>query len=802
MEVVGAGGVVGLGGTKQRATLGYLLLQANHVVATSRLLNALWGVDQAPATARKILQNAVYGLRGALSGSGDTGGSPSASLLTQAPGYMMRVEPARVDLHLFHTWVSMGRERQAKGEPQAAARLLSDALGLWRGPVLADLVETGIEWPELAALRSVRLDAAEDFVDAQLACGRHHAVLAELETMVQSEPLRERSCGQLMLALYRCGRQADALHAYRHVRDALVENLGLEPGRDLQQLQRAILAQDPSLSLDTEGGRGAVAGDLARQPLRTEPALEPAPAPAPVSVSPAPSASPAAAVAGSWERGGRDSVPDAAVAPRGLRDPEPSAEGTPGGGDAFGPDPAHGIGAGDGGGGSGSVDAGAGTDDDADGGSFPVAGADRRQVSVVLIRTRLASAPGRRARAAHDELLDGTAEVVREQIEQNGGSVMASFGSVTLGLFGLHESRGDDTRRAVQAALAVREVFDMCPEAEAAGVTIAVHACVNVGEVLLRHRGQEGQPTVVGTTLDESQALLAEVRAGEVRVSDAVRRATEKTLRYAPAHPASGSWQVLGEREPQPAHGMYNAARTFELDVLQGLVNRTLHRSVPQLVTVLGDAGVGKSDLLGDLGHWVTDRPDAPQFLIGHTPAQPTGHPLRAQAQILAAYCGTGLQDPPAARYDALVRRLREVLPPRVKARLLSRLSPLLAPGQGGGGSHTPYSRAEALEAWSELFRRAAQHKPLVLCIDDLDRAEDPVLDTVEELAESTRSGALFVVAAAGPGLLLRRPSWAGGKSHATTVTLDRPVRTTGEQLAELLLTAARNDRPQSVYGG
>ncbi|MFD0395968.1 BTAD domain-containing putative transcriptional regulator [Streptomyces nogalater] len=247
MEVVHDGEQVRLGGSQRRAMLGFLLLQANRTVAASRLLNALWGEDEAPRTARKILQNAVYALRGVLACASD-GSSGAARLLTRSPGYMLEVAPERIDLHLFQKWVAQAREKRAQGAPEEAAELLRDALALWRGPALADLVEVGFEWPELVAVQNSRLDVLEDYFDTQLALGRHHTVLAELETTVQAEPLRERLCGQLMLALYRCGRQADALSTYSRVRNLLVEDLGLVPGQPLQRLQQAILTQDPALS--------------------------------------------------------------------------------------------------------------------------------------------------------------------------------------------------------------------------------------------------------------------------------------------------------------------------------------------------------------------------------------------------------------------------------------------------------------------------------------------------------------------------------------------------------------------------
>ncbi|MGQ4443181.1 BTAD domain-containing putative transcriptional regulator, partial [Streptomyces violaceoruber] len=243
LEVLSGEQSLPLGGVKQRATLGYLLLQANQVVPTSQLLSALWSTDNAPATARKILQNAVWGLRGMLSEHGPAAGA-AGELVTRAPGYMIRVDPDRVDLHLFRRRVSEGRARLSAGAQHEAVRLLGEALDLWRGPVLADLVETGTMWPELTAVQNSRLDVLEDYLEAKLRCGEHYAVLGELETTVEAEPLRERSSGLLMLALYRCGRQVDALSVYNRIRATLVEDLGLEPGHELRRLQQAILAQD------------------------------------------------------------------------------------------------------------------------------------------------------------------------------------------------------------------------------------------------------------------------------------------------------------------------------------------------------------------------------------------------------------------------------------------------------------------------------------------------------------------------------------------------------------------------------
>lgn len=244
-------GLVALGGDRQRATLGLLLLNANREVATSELLRGLWDTEETPPTARKILQNAVRGLR-VLFAQHERAGTRRPALLTGTHGYQLQVDPEQVDVFRFHRLAQAGRAELAAGRPGTAAATLREALALWRGQALADLVESGHSWSQLTALEDARLGVMEDCYAAELANGRHQAVIGELEAMVEAEPLRERACHQLMLALYRGGRQADALAVYRQVRLRLVEQLGLEPGRELQLLQQAILTHDPAIAVAAE----------------------------------------------------------------------------------------------------------------------------------------------------------------------------------------------------------------------------------------------------------------------------------------------------------------------------------------------------------------------------------------------------------------------------------------------------------------------------------------------------------------------------------------------------------------------
>src|SRR6185437_11594964 len=253
LEVSRSGGAVPMGGPRQRAVLALLLLEPNRVVSMDRLAEDLWA-GHPPEGWVTTVQIYVSHLRQALEPARARGAAGEV-LVTRGRGYLLRV----------------GRERLEAGRYEQAAGTLRQALGLWRGQVLADLADYGFIRPEAARLEELRLAATEARVDADLGLGRHDALTAELEQLAGEHPMRERLHGQLMLALYRCGRQADALAAYRRVRDLLADELGVDPGEPLRRLHASLLAQDPAL--DWNGGRHAPAED--------HPSAAPVPAPAP-----------------------------------------------------------------------------------------------------------------------------------------------------------------------------------------------------------------------------------------------------------------------------------------------------------------------------------------------------------------------------------------------------------------------------------------------------------------------------------------------------------------------------------------
>ena len=259
LEVLEDGRAVPLGGAKQRALLGLMLLHPNETLSTDRLIDELWG-ERPPSSAAKAVQARVSRLRKAL--DDENGGGRADLVVTRDHGYELMLDAERLDSYRFERLVAEGRSELAAGRPESAASVLERALSLWRGAPLADLIYERFAQPEIARLEDMRVGAHEQLIDAKLALGRHAEVIGQLETLIARHPYREGLRAQLMLALYRCDRQADALQAYQDARRALVEELGIEPGERLRELERAILAQDQALA--------GPAGDAAELPAELD----------------------------------------------------------------------------------------------------------------------------------------------------------------------------------------------------------------------------------------------------------------------------------------------------------------------------------------------------------------------------------------------------------------------------------------------------------------------------------------------------------------------------------------------------
>ena len=244
LEVWAAGRPLPLGGTKQRAVLAMLVLQANQVVSIDYLVDGLWG-QAPPDSATNAVQVYISRLRKLM--HADPAERPAAFVVVRRkPGYLLELDADELDLARYE-WLTHQGTQALRAAPGLAAAKLREALGLWRGPPLAEFTDEPFAQAERARLQEQRLTVVQARIEADLALGRHAELVGELEALVARYPLREELHQQLLLSLYRSGRQAEALEAYRRVRQTLTEELGIDPGHALQELQAAILVQDRRL---------------------------------------------------------------------------------------------------------------------------------------------------------------------------------------------------------------------------------------------------------------------------------------------------------------------------------------------------------------------------------------------------------------------------------------------------------------------------------------------------------------------------------------------------------------------------
>ncbi|GGZ96906.1 BTAD domain-containing putative transcriptional regulator [Streptomyces bluensis] len=751
LTVLGDSGPVALSGVKQRATLGHLLLHANEVVATSALMRALWA-GEPPPTARKMLQNAVSALRGLLAAEDteDTGGGPV--LLTHAPGYLLRVDGDDLDLTTYRALADRGRADLAAGAWSSAARTLRAALDLWHGPVLADLAESGTDWPELRTLAQARSATREDLYEAELACGRHLDVLEELRTHAQREPERERLCAQLMLALYRRGGQADALDAYRRTRTALASRLGLEPGRVLRAVERAVLDHDPVLRQPDALAIMALDGE----PRRPRPAAGTPVTPRPAAVAQATLIAPAtpAAPVGFDTRPapGPPAPPALPAPPRAAAFPYPAA-------------PAG------------------------------VLTEQHKQLSMLLVRTTLGKGLGSDPEDAA-RLSGELAVAIRDEVARHGGKVSGVLGPVTFALFGVVRTREDDAERAVRAGRAILRRLRQY----GAGGPVPVHGgsaprvAVATGTVVVTCSpdGTGAVPIVNGAVPKSCADLLETVPPGGIRVCATTRSGTERSLVYGPAG-RDGASEPLGARTARTDTPPALVGRDREREQLGGALGDVARRQRPCLLTVLGEPGAGKTRLMAELARLARRSPHGYRVVTGHSSWCDRDRPLALLDRTLASAMGTTGTDDRA--HDALARTVHALFGTGDRgAWLLDRLGPLLR-----DEPPAPADWPDLAAAWRLLLTALAAERPLLLVLEDLHTAPDPVLDLVTELADAAGPVPLLLAVTARPELLDRRPTWGGGRRDALAVTLDPLDEPSSAALLDALLTDSGGALPTDL---
>ena len=631
-----------VGGVRQRAVLADLVLNANEVMPSEQLLLELWGEDSPPSAAN-ALQAAISRLRRVL---------PSGRLITTARGYMLRLFPAELDAARFEQLVFEGRDALAAGAAAEAVQLLDQAMTLWRGPPLTDFRYEPFAQAEMARLEELRLACLEERNEANLAVGTAGTLTAELGRMVTDHPLRERLRGQLMLALYRSGRQADALEAYRQFRSTLMEELGLEPSSALRELQAAILRHDPALA------------------------------------------------------------------------PGSATGGTP---------PA------------------------------------RRPVTVLCVALQLAPSSGVALDPeAHGVMNEHVVSGLTAVLERHGGKLAASDGEHLMGVFGVATLHEDDALRAARASLDAREALT----AEAGVLPRQYGASLNyrfglaTGEALVGGPGPLGFAGDVGVRA----AMLAEAAApGQILISHQTKQLAAGAIETDSAGPdrfllrsAQVGLRPLAVRLDAPLVG-----RGEEIRRLEAAYARATREQVTMTVTVIGEAGLGKTRLVQEFAGGL-DR-EAHVF-TGRCLSYGEGitfWPLREMVR----QAGSGDNSP---------ERIKDLLAGEADATAVAeQLHRALGSGRQGRTAAT-----EIFWAARRLLEALARDRPVVVVFEDLHWAEPTLLDLVESLALRPGRSPIVVIRIARPELLDQRPGWAAETDRSVSIQLG-PL---GEFPAEALL--------------
>lgn len=649
LEVVEDGRPIPLDRRRLRALLAFLLLHANEPVSTDRLIDEVWG-PRPPKTAAASLQNYISRLRKAVGAD---------AIVSQPPGYVLRIDPERFDLARFERLTA-----EARGaNPRERAEKLRAALALWRGPALDDLAFEPFARDEVGRLEEARLAALEDCISAELELGHDGELVRQLEELVEQHPLRERFRAQLMRALYRAGRQGDALEAFRSAREVLTEELGLEPGEELRSLQQAILQQDPSLG-------------------------------------------------------------------------------------AAGPD------------------------------AFPRS-ADRRTVTVLFCDLVGSSELAARLDPeSYRILMSRYFQLARLPIERHGGTLEKFIGDAMMAVFGVPELHEDDALRAVRAAT---EIQTALREAE-----IEARIGLSTGEVHVL--SQAGEPLhVSGAPASVASELEGRAPIGDVLISEETYALVRDALR---ADHLDDAWLVREVVPGAPAYARRLDAplvgRARELQRLRSAYIDVREGGHCRVVTVLGEAGIGKTRLLRELVL-----------------------PLREEALLLVGRCvsyGEGATYLPIAEAvrqaasEPSVRGIAKLFVGEEDAEHIARRVAELI-----GVSEGPAAPGEAFWALRRLVEAIARERPVVLVLDDIHWAEPTLLDLIEYLGEWAAAPVL-VLCAARSELVESRPAWGGPTSTGFVIELEplepREISELVVGLAEQPVEAAIERRIVDQAGG
>jgi DNA-binding SARP family transcriptional activator/tetratricopeptide (TPR) repeat protein len=645
LEAREGGRPVALGGRKQRALLAILLLHANEVVSRDRLIDSLWG-DVPPKSAADIVRVFVSRLRKALEPR--VGGNGAYRVLQTWPaGYLLAVEPDQLDVRRFESRLTEAGHARTEGNPVAAAELLREALTLWRGPPLSDFTYEPFAQGEIAHLEELRLAAVEERIDADLACGRHDDLVVELESLIREEPGRERLRGQLMLALYRSGRQAEALGVYRQTRETLVEELGIEPTPGLRELEAAILRQDRSL--------------------------------------------------------------DSPSVPR------PTA----------------------------------------------VRAETRKTVTVVGSSLTATGHEGQRLDPeAWRRLRRSWRDEVARAARKHGGLADGVLGEAAIAAFGVPIAHEDDAIRALRAADELRKALPSSGGHTTGGPGARIEAGIGVASEEVIVGGSADTALVDGEVVDMSIHLAELAGPSEVIMDDATRRRAGKGIDIELLPPLT----VKGRREPVTVWRLVELSgkpspvvprpdapmlgRDYELEKLRHSLRQISADARAEIVTVVGEPGIGKSRLAHELARAV--RGDA-RVVVGRCLAYGEGITFWPLREIVAAAAG-GLS----------VDRLGELLREEDDAEAV------VAAVRGALGlAATPQRSEETFWAFRRLFEALARGTALVAVFEDVHWAEPTLLDLIEHLAHSLTRTPVLIVCLARPELLEERPNWGGGESAA-----------------------------------